>query len=779
MKLVNLFLVVLAIIGCKKADPSSAPKKEEGVTEQPTEVSGGFGLTMQCTVTNRDVPNSTSSEIACVVSNDDGTKFTGSYKDLKASVTARNASDKIQITPSQATNDSPVSLIVSVPGVKPDDSLSIQVEGKFDDAPAVLSASLLGPFALTCSRDVNYWVESGAPDPTNLTCSEQKPCRSIGQAVALIPDIINCNLTINVKAGTYEESLTIASREIRPNKTIRIKGVDGTPIIKAPDNLPIATPDSMLASYPDKGLRTAVQITSILAKNAYVEFENVEIRGGADLESPVSATDTREAKTMYEVSKDKLEKFETGIYASTSSLKLTNVKLTGFSHVALLVDQSSRLITNSVDRTRPALEINKSRVGLRASDVDRVFFGGDTKIIGNGDIQDGAGVDLARSINVRFLDDATLNIKDLAYGIIAERSLIQPAYATAGIEIENVFTGLHLVNYSEFIWEPKLSETKTSYLKIKKCYFVCIDADNSVLKLISEDVNPAETNKKRLELELDSRLTGDDRYSDREHHGLLRAKNRSTIDFSYLDNAWCNIGNFFNTINSNIAIGISQNIPTSKFAAFSIQGFSQFNFRQFSSSENQIKNDCRDFNRRSILVLKNFANRVDLDGSCPFGTFEEFANQSGIRSCYSDLGQSLIFTKSPPRHPNYPNPEYFTDSGPTEAQKPESAPFATKDPYHERAYIMDDMLTSTTAGGEPLAIFTTGFHNITSAKINGAQVSVLHFDSAPTTEYGTAIQNRQKVTILPPPTLIRLIFEQINKFVLISLVPQLLTPQRQ
>jgi formylglycine-generating enzyme required for sulfatase activity len=731
---ISIFLLLLSLpMACKKSEPTSS--KKESVTEQPTEVSGGFGLTMQCTVTNRDVPNSTSSEIACVVSNDDGSKFTGTYENLKASVTARNASDKIQITPSQATNDSPVSLIVSVPGVKPDDSLSIQVEGKFDNAPAVLSASLLGPFALTCSRDVNYWVESGTPDPTNLTCSEQKPCRSIGQAVALIPDIINCNFTINVKQGTYEEALTIASREIRPNKTIRIRGVEGgTPIIKAPTDLPKATPDEITASFADKGLRTAVQISSILAKNAFMEFENIEIQGGAQLESPVEATVSTEAKTMYQLSQDMPGKFETGIYASTSSLKLTNVKLTGFSDVALLLDQSSRLLVTS-GASRPALEINKSRVGLRAIDADRVLFSKDTKIIGNGDIQDGAGLDFVRTINVRLFEDATLTIKDLAYGIHLDKSLFNPAYATAGIDIENVFTGLHLVNYSEFIWEPELDETKQSYLRVKKCYFVCIDADSSVLKLISEDVDPAVTSKKRLQLELDSRLTGDDRYSERPHYGLLRANNLSIVDFSYLDNQWCNIGNSFNK-NFNF-----DNVWESEFFSITIQGNSNFDWRRYSG-DFAIVSNCRDSGKKSGLYIRNWGQLAEASSQCPYGSVEadSGANSSAVKSCYSDMGVTNLHVKNPPIDPNTGNPIY----GPLRLMRPISSVLDFKDPDYDSAQILDDMLTSSTAGGDSLEMITTGFHNVTGAKINEISVPVLSFDR-------NFSDKRQKVAILTPP----------------------------
>jgi formylglycine-generating enzyme required for sulfatase activity len=721
-KLSILMLLLSLPMACKKAEPTSS--KKESVTEQPTEVSGGFGLTMQCTVTNRDVPNASSSEIACVVSNDDGSKFTGTYENLKASVTARNASDKIRITPTQATNDSPVSLIVSVPGVKPDDSLSVQVEGKFDDAPAVLSASLLGPFALTCSRDVTYWVESGTPDPTNLTCSEQKPCRTIGQAIALIPDIINCNLTINVKQGTYEEALTIASREIRPNKTIRIKGVEGTPIIKAPTDLPKATPDEITASFADKGLRTAIQISSILAKNAFIEFENIEIQGGAQLESPVEAAGSTEAKTMYEVSQDKPGKFETGIYASTSSLKLTNVKLTGFSHVALLLDQSSRLVTASADATRPALEINTSRVGIRAQDVDRIFFSKDTEIIGNGDIQDGAGVDLARTISVRFLEEATLNIKDLAYGIIADKTLIQPASAKAGIDIENVFTGLHLVNYSEFIWEPKLSETKTSYLKIKKCYFVCIDTDSSVLKLISEDVNPAETTKKRLLLELDTRLTGDDRYSDRLHFGLMRASNSSTVDFSYLDNQWCSVGN-----NNNCQSDSDCN-TRGDFYAMTVESNSRLAYSRYSylSVENPIKFDCEDHFEPSAKYIRNYGYlQQKQNNTCPAGTWPK-----NSRDCYANLGQAVQYTKNP------------TQGEDGRKILPPDSLLPFQYPDKNSVLITNGPFTQPTAGGQDLAVDTSGFQTITSVKVDNVSAPIVSFNP----NYSS---DRQRVIIIPPP----------------------------
>jgi formylglycine-generating enzyme required for sulfatase activity len=749
---ISIFLLLLSLpMACKKSEPTSS--KKESVTERPTEVSGGFGLTMQCTVTNRDVPNSTSSEIACIVSNDDGTKFTGSYKDLKASVTARNASNKIQITPSQATNDSPVSLIVSVPGVKPDDSLSIQVEGKFDDAPAILSASLLGPFALTCSRDVNYWVESGAPDPTNLTCSEQKPCRSIGQAVALIPDIINCNLTINVKPGTYEEALTIASREIRPNKTIRIRGVDDeqtkdvieTPVIKAPDDLPKATPDEITESFADKGLRTAVQINSILAKNAFIEFENIEIQGGADLERAIPATGNDPAKSMYDVSKETVGRLETGIYASTTALKLTNVKLTGFSHVALLLDQSSRLVISSPD-TRPALEINKSRVGLSARDVDRIFFGDETKIIGNGDIQDGAGVDLARVTNVRFFDESSLTIKDLRYGLIADKSLIIPTVQlnsdtpkTARIEIENVFTGLRLVNNSEFLWQPRLSETKTSELRIKNCYHSCIHANNSILNLSSEVVDPASSKKKRLVLELDSRTTGEDRYSNNPHFGLLLAENRSQISFSQLENRWCNIGNL-----SKSSFREKGDFPYSGFYAMSIISDSFLEHTRYDEYDREIMPNCEDSYTAVMQYIRHFEDTlgqnvispINVTHLCPFGAHEELevisADTLTTRGCYLNTGKSVRKTLYPSNDNLKFEPRKMTGN----------LEFKLPDP--NSPLITNGTFRTSTAGGDLLEINTAGFHSITLVKVDGNSVPINSFNP-------NFSSDRQRVVITAPP----------------------------
>jgi formylglycine-generating enzyme required for sulfatase activity len=655
-------------------------------------------------------------------------------------VTARNSSDKIQITPSQATNDSPVSLIVSVPGVKPDDSLSIQVEGKFDDAPAILSASLLGPFALTCSRDVNYWVESGAPDATNLTCSEQKPCRTIGQAIALIPDIINCNLTINVKPGTYEEALTIASREIRPNKTIRIRGVEGgAPIIKAPADLPKATPDEITASFADKGLRTAVQINSILAKNAFIEFENIEIHGGAELEFPIEATGSTEAKTMYQVSQDKPGKFETGIYASTSSVKLTNVKLTGLSHVALLLDQSSRLVISSPD-TRPALEINKSRVGLRAQDVDRIFFGDETKIIGNGDIQDGAGVDLARVTNVRFLDESSLTIKDLAYGLIADKSLIIPTVQlnsdtpkTARIEIENVFTGLRLVNNSEFLWQPSLSETKTSELRIKNCYHSCIHANNSILNLSSEVVDPVSTTKKRLVLELDSRTTGEDRYSNRPHFGLLLAENRSQISFSHLENRWCNIGN-----NATWSFREKGDFPYSGFYAMTIKGDSILDHTRYNDNDREIMNDCEDSYQTASQYIRLFdeyanPNNSTSEGSCPYGAEEDrHVLTNYLRGCYFSTGKSTI------------NTLYPSNGQPTFKPREIVERLLLKFPDPNSPLITNGTFRTSTAGGDLLEINTSGFHSISAVKVDGIPVSIVSFN-------GNFSTDRQRVVIKAPP----------------------------
>jgi formylglycine-generating enzyme required for sulfatase activity len=256
---------------------------------------------------------------------------------------------------------------------------------------------------------------------------------------------------------------------------------------------------------------------------------------------------------------------------------------------------------------------------------------------------------------------------------------------------------------------------------------VCIDADSSVLKLISEDVDPAVTSKKRLQLELDSRLTGDDRDSTRAHYGLLRANNRSTLDFSYLDNQWCNIGNRSNCSGSNLN-NTCDNI--SDFNVMNIVGDSNFSIRLYSDGtlEKPIKTDCEDSFVPTAQYLKSYEFTSLKDSvSCGFGS-----SPVGASSCYSNLGNVYIYND---------NPEIGAQAA------YQTIPLFTLQQRfvgENEVRITNGRFFVSTAGGEDIEINTSGFKSITSVKVGGSTVAINSFNP----NYDA---NRQRLIITAPP----------------------------
>jgi hypothetical protein len=223
------YILLIGLTACSGVKQEKSSKKE-ATTEQPTEVSGGFGLTMQCSVLNREVEGATSSEIGCVVSNDDGTKYTGSMKNLKASITAKGQTSAIQATPIMTEASSSMSVGVNVPGLKPGDALSIAINGLFDEKPATLSSTLKGRFAVICDEDMNLYVQVNAP-ASNLACTREAPCAKISQAVALLPDVFNCKVNVYLAPSddgqrTFREQINIQEKQTAPGSALNFIGTD-------------------------------------------------------------------------------------------------------------------------------------------------------------------------------------------------------------------------------------------------------------------------------------------------------------------------------------------------------------------------------------------------------------------------------------------------------------------------------------------------------------------------------------------------------------------------
>lgn len=517
--IVFTFLAVsLFGISCSKTTPTSSGKKET-ITEQPTEVTGGFGLTMQCSVMNREVPGATGSEIGCIVNNVDGSKFSGEMSDLRASINAKGYESPIIGSPQLVSGNSPINVSLKIDNLAPADAESIDLSGKFDNNPATLAATLKGRFALICDEDVTYYVRAEAPT-TNLACTEQAPCSKISQAVALLPDIFNCSVSIKVAAGSHQgeprrylEQVKISGKQITDKGSLKIIGVAvagdnfGDTVV-APtsdaDYAWIEPPNSLTASLdPISQLpidRSAISIRSFGTSVANVTISNIAIDGIeaatlANQNDPINFAQSR---------------FETAIQADTSFLVIKNLKMQNLRSTAVKSLNSSRVHLQNTS-------IRSALAGVSAVDSFELSMAGLLDIQGPGG--SGAsdeppyysqfnsfGIKTTRTVFKTISsgeDFASLLISGVRTGLWINQATVDLAQKSS-LTVESVHTGLKLKDNAHWEWKPNLLPIPSTgpllqpKLELIKCAHTCLDLDNSKFTMTTEisDQNTTSSNSK-------------------------------------------------------------------------------------------------------------------------------------------------------------------------------------------------------------------------------------------------------------------------------------------
>lgn len=362
------YIFLWFLTACSAAKQKDQSRKDSTV-EQPTEVSGGFGLTMQCSILNREVEGATASEVGCVVNNDDGTKYTGSIKNLRASITAKGQTAPIQATPTVSDASSSLSVGVSVPGLKPGDAISIAINGVFDEKPATLTATLKGRFSVVCDEDFNLYVKVNAP-ATNLACTQEAPCAKISRAVQLLPDVFNCNVNVFLAPEskdpdakkTFYDQILINGKQVTRRGSLSFIGTqynfdtvpygEDPPVILEPptDLAPLRIPgrtDSYVNGILEAVNRPAVKVVSFGGGLGRVKLQLIKINGRSGYDS---------GSTMVRPGY-----FERGIELETSTVVLVKVFINNVSEQAIKATRSSQLLSHDV-------RINQTSIGINLED---------------------------------------------------------------------------------------------------------------------------------------------------------------------------------------------------------------------------------------------------------------------------------------------------------------------------------------------------------------------------------------------------------------------------
>ncbi len=396
--LVNTVLVVITA-SC------SGKKAETRQAEQPTEVSGGFGLTMECSVLNRNTEDATSSSIGCLVFNDDGSRFTGSIAGTTAEIVTSSGEviNAAQIVSGPSAGS--YSVGVDVANLKPSDAATIRISANFDNSPRILVASLKGRLTTTCDADadVTYYVRKDA-DPKNIMCTENQPCPTINRTLDLLPDIINCKVTIEIAAGEYHESIAITTKSLTNKGGLVFIGKVGEarPTIVQPQG--------------DNGVHINPMGLDNLSSNLTpaVLIQDIDLKGNGI------------AKTR-------------GIAPRSSRIGLENVNMSDYDTAILLAESSSIFLKDVI-----ISDVNTGLVAPRQTRLVR--FSGSITVSGRTDASTGSiGIMIRETMLMPLIGSFNLKIQNFSQGFILENSTmnLQPGHQ---ITIENVASGINLLN---------------------------------------------------------------------------------------------------------------------------------------------------------------------------------------------------------------------------------------------------------------------------------------------------------------------------------------------
>lgn len=392
---------LLGVIAILLSATSCAGKKVESrQAEQPTEVAGGFGLTMQCSVLNRNTEDAASSSIGCLVYNDDGSRFTGSIAGTTAEIVTSSGG---VITTAQIVSGSSAgsySVGVEVANLKPSDAATIRISATFDNSPRILVASLKGRLATTCDEAVTYYVRKDA-DPKNIICTENQPCPTINRALDVLPDIINCKVTIEIAAGEYHEAIKIDTKSLTNRGFLVFVGKKGEarPTIVQP-------PGDNGAHINPMGLdNVSAQVTPA------VLIKDIDLKGNG------------------------IAKIR-GVAPRSSRLGLENVNISDYDTAIWLADASSIFLKDVM--------ISNVNTGLIAPNQTTVVrFSGAVTVTGK--IGAPTGMWIRETMLMSLAGSFNLKIQNFSQGFILEKSImtLQPGHQIA---VENVATGINLLS---------------------------------------------------------------------------------------------------------------------------------------------------------------------------------------------------------------------------------------------------------------------------------------------------------------------------------------------
>ncbi len=395
-------VTVLVLSSC------AGKKTESRQAEQPSEVAGGFGLTMQCSVLNRNAADSASSSVGCLVFNDDGTPYGGSITNTSAEfvTTSGKVIKSAQII--TGPNAANYSILVEASDLKPSETATIRVSATFDGRSFILVSSLK-EFATICTQDMNLFVDSAAP-ATNRACTSSEKCRTMTQALAMIPDIITCKITIDVAKGVYQESINLTEKSVRKDGVLKIQGVpkrDGggydtilTNDVSSSDSLSrirgfvlagFSTESKFgalhLANLKLEGRPSSVAddppITAIQAHSSAVLLENVEISNYSQGISSPSASVVRLKNVTIKGAKVGFSARDLIIFSLSEDIVLSGLDKTDASSRGIFIDGCRDFQSSHRGIPLKSLTIDNFHSAIFLADTSVNFKGGETVTINN------------------------------------------------------------------------------------------------------------------------------------------------------------------------------------------------------------------------------------------------------------------------------------------------------------------------------------------------------------------------------------------------------------